>query len=187
VKEKRGMLFVTERHEFRQRGCVCLVEEQDFVYRSGRTTGQRPTALDPATVPEATDLWWLTMQTDPVLLFRFSALTANAHRIHCDTPYARDEERHPGLLVHGPLLALLMLELPRRYAPADPGPFPVLPAQTAGLRGRAPRDPRHLLRLPGRPPRRHPPGGHATAQVTLALAHNARKRPPRAPPAGLRA
>lgn len=111
------MLFVTERHEFRQRGRVCVIEEQDIVYRSGRTTGQHPTALDSVTVPEATDPWRLTMRTDPVLLFRFSALTANAHRIHYDTPYARDEEGYPGLLVHGPLLALLMLELPRRHAP----------------------------------------------------------------------
>lgn len=117
VKEERGMLFVTERHEFRQRGRVCAVEEQDIVYRSGRTKGRHPTSLDQTTVPQAADPWRLAVQTDPVLLFRFSALTANSHRIHYDAPYARDEEGYPGLLVHGPLLALLMLELPRRQAP----------------------------------------------------------------------
>ncbi|GGK59376.1 hypothetical protein [Streptomyces flaveus] len=57
------------------------------------------------------------LQPDERLLFRISALTADAHRIHYDVPYCRDEEGHPGLVVHGPLLALLMLELVRRYAP----------------------------------------------------------------------
>jgi 3-methylfumaryl-CoA hydratase len=53
---------------------------------------------------------------DPALLFRFSALTANAHRIHYDFPYATQVEGYPGLLVQGPLLALSLLELPRRFA-----------------------------------------------------------------------
>lgn len=57
------------------------------------------------------------MTATPPLLFRFSALTANAHRIHYDLPYCTDVERYPGLVVHGPLLAVLMAELPRRYAP----------------------------------------------------------------------
>jgi hydroxyacyl-ACP dehydratase HTD2-like protein with hotdog domain len=52
-----------------------------------------------------------------VLLFRFSALTANAHRIHYDRPYATGEEHYPELVVHGPLLAVLMAELPRTHAP----------------------------------------------------------------------
>ncbi|MEH0421265.1 hypothetical protein [Streptomyces sp. B21-083] len=60
--------------------------------------------------------WQLPLHPDPALLFRFSALTANAHRIHYDAPYCRDEEGYPGLVVHGPLLALLMLELARRDA-----------------------------------------------------------------------
>jgi len=60
------------------------------------------------------------MAADPVLLFRFSALTYNAHRIHYDEPYATGVEGHLGLVVHGPLLALLCLELPRRHRPGQP-------------------------------------------------------------------
>jgi 3-methylfumaryl-CoA hydratase len=54
------------------------------------------------------------------MLFRFSALTYNTHRIHYDQPYATAVEGYPGLVVHGPLLALLLLELPRRFAPGRP-------------------------------------------------------------------
>ena len=57
------------------------------------------------------------LATDPVLLARFSALTYNGHRIHYDTPYATGVEGYPDLVIHGPLLALLALELPRRHAP----------------------------------------------------------------------
>ena len=111
------LLFVTERQEFRQYGRTCLVEEQDIVYRSGRTAGRHPATLDHRAIPTADGPWQLRTQPDPTLLFRFSALTANAHRIHYDTPYCRDVEGYPGLVVHGPLLALLMLELVRRDAP----------------------------------------------------------------------
>ena len=121
VTPKRGrtgeLLFVTERREFRQYGRTCVVEEQDIVYRSGRAPGRRyaETHTDPAPAP--TSPWHLRLQPDPTLLFRFSALTANAHRIHYDTPYCRHTEGYPGPVVHGPLLALLMLELARRDAP----------------------------------------------------------------------
>lgn len=112
------LLFVTERQEFRQHGRTCLVEEQDIVYRSGAGSAPRhPAAPDDSAVPEAEGAWRLRLQSDETLLSRFSALTANAHRIHYDTPYCRDVEGHPGLVVHGPLLALLMLELVRRNAP----------------------------------------------------------------------
>jgi itaconyl-CoA hydratase / mesaconyl-C4 CoA hydratase len=121
VTAKRGstgeMLFVTERREFRQRGRTCLVEEQDIVYRSGRSAGQHPSVVDESARPHEGEPWQLSLRPDPALLFRFSALTANAHRIHYDAPYCRDEEGYPGLVVHGPLLALLMLELARRHAP----------------------------------------------------------------------
>ncbi|MFJ6855612.1 hypothetical protein ACIQM3_34660 [Streptomyces sp. NPDC091271] len=111
------LLFVTERQEFRQFGRTCLVEEQDIVYRSGRGNGQHPASVDDRTVPDAEESWQLRLQPDPTLLFRLSALTANAHRIHYDAPYCRDTEGYPGLVVHGPLLALLMLEVVRREAP----------------------------------------------------------------------
>jgi 3-methylfumaryl-CoA hydratase len=114
VKQGRSgeMLFVTVRHTFVSDGTEVAVEEQDLVYRSG----------DPATrppqpsfeTPEVDAVWTLPMTADPVLLFRFSALTYNAHRIHYDETYATQVEGHPGLVVHGPLLAILCLELPRR-------------------------------------------------------------------------
>lgn len=121
VTPKQGssgeLLLVTERQEFRQHGRTCLIEEQDIIYRSGRSAaGQNSPALGDAAAPEPEGPWQVHLQPDECLLFRFSALTANAHRIHYDTPYARDVEGYPGLLVHGPLLALLMLELIRRHA-----------------------------------------------------------------------
>ncbi|MEU6087090.1 hypothetical protein ABZ865_09810 [Streptomyces sp. NPDC047085] len=122
VTPKQGrtgeLLFVTERQEFRQHGRTCLVEEQDIVYRSGEgSTPQHPGMPEDSSVPNAEGPWQLRLQPTETLLFRFSALTANAHRIHYDTPYCRDVEGYPGLVVHGPLLALLMLELVRRGAP----------------------------------------------------------------------
>lgn len=120
---KRGstgeMLFVTVRQEFHQHDRLCLVEEQDIVYRSGEDTGRAAafTGIDPAQTPppEPTGATWeMPAATDPMLLFRFSALTANAHRIHYDEPYCRAVEGYPGLVVHGPLLTLLMLEPARR-------------------------------------------------------------------------
>ncbi|MEV0006977.1 hypothetical protein AB0M10_06790 [Streptomyces sp. NPDC051840] len=113
------LLFVTERQEFRQGGRLRMVEEQDIVYRSGRggSGSQHPATIDEVTAPAAEEPWRLRMRPDPTLLFRLSALTANAHRIHYDAPYCRNTEGYPGLVVHGPLLALLMLEVVRREAP----------------------------------------------------------------------
>jgi 3-methylfumaryl-CoA hydratase len=125
VTPKQGrngeLLFVTERQEFRQSGRTCLVEEQDIVYRSGGSGGgQHPSSLDDRAVPDGESPWRLRLQPDPTLLFRLSALTANAHRIHYDEPYCRETEGYPGLVVHGPLLALLMLDVVRRHAPGRP-------------------------------------------------------------------
>lgn len=112
------LLFVTTRSEFRQHGRLCLVEEQDIVYRSGRSTARHPATIDAAAVPDPgpEDAWLLPLRTDPALLFRISALTANTHRIHYDAPYVREREGYPGVVVHGPLLALAMLEVVRRNA-----------------------------------------------------------------------
>ncbi|MFB4319639.1 MaoC family dehydratase N-terminal domain-containing protein [Actinomadura sp. 21ATH] len=120
VKVKRGrsgeLLFVTVRNEIRQNGEPRLSEEQDLVYRSGGATGAAAHETVPGE-PVSEAPWRLPLRADPALLFRFSAVTANAHRIHYDLPYARDVERYPGLVVHGPLLAVLMAELPRAHAP----------------------------------------------------------------------
>jgi 3-methylfumaryl-CoA hydratase len=112
------MAFVTVRHELLVDGATVGVEEQDIVYRSEPArrlprpeTGRAVSGADPE------GEWRVELATDPVVLFRFSALTYNGHRIHYDRPYATQVEGYPDLVVHGPLLALLALELPRRNAP----------------------------------------------------------------------
>jgi hydroxyacyl-ACP dehydratase HTD2-like protein with hotdog domain len=112
------LLFVTVRFTFTQAGRAVAVEEQDIIYRGGPPAGPAPAAPPAGPAPLAP--WSLRMAADPVLLFRFSALTYNAHRIHYDEPYATGVEGHRGLVVHGPLLALLCLELPRRHRPGQP-------------------------------------------------------------------
>lgn len=110
------MFFVTVRHTYRQDGTVCLVEDQDLVYRSdsGSATsfGRVTEPLAAATAP-----WYRCPRTHPALLFRFSALTGNAHRIHYDEVYATRTEGYPGLVVHGPLLAIYLAELVRTHQP----------------------------------------------------------------------
>jgi hydroxyacyl-ACP dehydratase HTD2-like protein with hotdog domain len=108
------MMFVTVRHEISQGSRLCVVDEQDIVYRSGEDEGRRGMlSLSTDEAPASDAAWQLALRPDSRLLFRISALTANAHRIHYDEPYVRDVEGYPGLVVHGPLLVLLMLELVR--------------------------------------------------------------------------
>jgi 3-methylfumaryl-CoA hydratase len=112
------MAFVTVRHELLVDGTQAGVEEQDIVYRSeppGTSARTLPRPEADGSDPEGE--WREELDTDPVLLFRFSALTYNGHRIHYDRPYATQVEGYPDLVVHGPLLALMALELPRRHAP----------------------------------------------------------------------
>ena len=119
VKQGRTgeLLFVTVRSVFTRAGAVIATEEQDAVYLSGPPAagGSAGTRLPNETAGPAP--WQIQIVPDPVLLFRFSALTYNAHRIHYDADYATGVEGHPGLVVHGPLLALHCFELPRRHAP----------------------------------------------------------------------
>ncbi|MFP5021892.1 HTD2 family dehydratase [Pseudonocardia phyllosphaerae] len=110
------MAFVTTRSEFAAGGRTLAVEEQDVVYRSQPAGSARGIAA-PQPEPRPAHEWELTLPTSSPLLFRMSALTANAHRIHYDQPYATGVEGYPGLVVHGPLLALLGLEIPRRHLP----------------------------------------------------------------------
>lgn len=115
-----AMAFVTVRHELAVDGRAVAVEEQDVVYRSEPAgTTPRTTPRPEGDEPEPPGEWVRTLRTDPVLLARFSGLTYNGHRIHYDRPYATGVERYPDLVVHGPLIALLALELPRVHlAPA---------------------------------------------------------------------
>jgi 3-methylfumaryl-CoA hydratase len=107
------LTFVTVHHQVRQRGGVIVDEQQDLVYRAAAgSAGQRTAAAaDEPVVPPADGE--RPVDVSPTLLFRFSALTYNAHRIHYDRGYARDVEGYPGLLVHGPLQALAMAEAAR--------------------------------------------------------------------------
>lgn len=110
-----SLAFVTVGYRFLQHGVLCIEEEQDIVYREPGPATPAPVVM-PIAVPDAVD-WVRTITPDARLLFRFSALTFNAHRIHYDRPYARDEEGYPGLVVHGPLTAMLLADLVRRHTP----------------------------------------------------------------------
>lgn len=117
VQEKSGrsglLTLIAVQHQTWQRGRVIIDEQQDIVYRQPVPRGE-PSAL-PADagplVPPADGE--RAIEVSPTLLFRFSALTYNAHRIHYDRDYARDVEGYPGLLMHGPLQALAMAEAAR--------------------------------------------------------------------------
>ena len=98
------LVFVTVRTEVSQGGQVVITDEQDLVYREAGA--DNPARSGPSVAAAGRDR---AVTVDPVLLFRFSALTYNAHRIHYDLQYARGEG-YPGLVVHGPLQALLMAE-----------------------------------------------------------------------------
>jgi len=113
------LVFVTVRHEYSIGDLLAGVEEQDIVYRSEPPAAPAAPSAPPTEPAEDTTPaeHELRIDPDPTLLFRFSALTYNAHRIHYDQPYATGVEGYPRLVVHGPLLALLALELPRRHHP----------------------------------------------------------------------
>ncbi|MGV9793276.1 MULTISPECIES: hypothetical protein [unclassified Gordonia (in: high G+C Gram-positive bacteria)] len=119
VKEKHGrsgaMLFVTVRSEYRQDGATALIEEQDLVYRSDNSTARPVERLVEDLTPSGT-VWSAEPTPTAPLLFRYSALTSNAHRIHYDLPYTTDVEGYPDLVVHGPLLANYMADLARLHA-----------------------------------------------------------------------
>lgn len=129
ITPKRGrsgeMVFVRVEHAITADGTLAVVEEQDIVYReeAGATAGKPADgAASPAgetrpeePLPEPTDRE--TFAPDPVMLFRYSAITFNAHRIHYDTPYTRDQEGYPNLVVNGGLTALKLGELAKRNLP----------------------------------------------------------------------
>jgi 3-methylfumaryl-CoA hydratase len=108
------LVFVRVGEQITQRGRLCVEEQQTIVYRGPGTPLPAP-PLIPSWSEPPSGAWVRTVTPDPVLLFRFSALTFNAHRIHYDRTYAMNEEGYPGLLVHGTLLALLLMELTRHH------------------------------------------------------------------------
>lgn len=141
VDEKEGrtgpLVFVEVRSEYRRESGLAISERQTIVY-----TDARPSEAPTGEGPDPSSTWHMSVKPDPVLLFRFSALTFNAHRIHYDLPYARETEGYPNLVVHGPLVALLLVGLARsngltnisRFSFQARSPFYV--ADTIGLHGR---------------------------------------------------
>jgi 3-methylfumaryl-CoA hydratase len=112
---KSGTLaFVTVRHEIASPRGVGVVEEHDIVYREVARPGA-PAAVPPAAPTD--EAFSRRVVPDPVLLFRYSALTFNGHRIHYDRSYVTEVEGYPGLIVHGPLIATLLIDLLRRERP----------------------------------------------------------------------
>jgi 3-methylfumaryl-CoA hydratase len=108
------LAFVTVRHEVAHEGEVAITEEHDIVYRAMPQPGA---AALPGKLAPSDAAWSRTVTPDPVLLFRYSALTFNGHRIHYDRSYATEVEGYPGLIVHGPLIATLLVDLLERHLP----------------------------------------------------------------------
>ncbi len=115
VQEKHGktgaLLFVTVQHDYFQDGQLAIREEQDIVYREPKP----PKLASGDPMPEGA--WQESVTPTPTLLFRYSAVTFNGHRIHYDWPYATEVEGYPGLVVHGPLMATLSV---RAFCRANP-------------------------------------------------------------------
>ncbi|MDX1513289.1 MAG: MaoC family dehydratase N-terminal domain-containing protein [Gammaproteobacteria bacterium] len=109
-----AMCIVTVRHEIHDARGLCTIEEHDVVYREATKPGAPPAKPRPA---PAGAVWTRTVTPSPVLLFRFSALTMNSHRIHYDRRFAVEEEGYPGLVFHGPLTMILLMDLCRRELP----------------------------------------------------------------------
>ena len=132
VEAKSGrsgnLVFVTVEHEISGAHALLLVEEQDIVYREAAAPGSISGPAGDAGPQGAR--WRRDIFPDTVLLFRYSALTMNGHRIHYDRPYAMVEEAYPALVVHGPLQATLLADLAARSLRA--------PIATFDFRGQSP-------------------------------------------------
>ncbi|KER69863.1 acyl-CoA dehydrogenase [Burkholderia cepacia] len=118
VEHKEGrsgpLGFVTVEHLIESGGTVAIREEHDIVYRGAVEPGAAAPA--PKAAPDGAQ-WQRDITPDEVLLFRYSALTFNGHRIHYDRTYAREIEGYPDLVVHGPLISTLLLDLVPRALP----------------------------------------------------------------------
>ena len=116
IQEKTGrsgsLLFFTVQHDYVQQGRMCVSEEQDIVYRAPTP----PKLEGSVAAPDAE--WSVSVEPSTVMLFRYSAVTFNGHRIHYDLDYVTRQEGYPGLVVHGPLIATFMLQA---CADANPG------------------------------------------------------------------
>ena len=117
VSEKEGgsgrLAFVDVEHATKANGTIAVVETQTLVYRESAAPDAPLSPPPPGEAQFSPEGWdaHRTLTPDTRLLFRYSALTFNTHRIHYDAPYAREVERYRGLVVHGPLTASLLLQL----------------------------------------------------------------------------
>lgn len=109
------MVFVTVKTDIACLRGLAITEEQDIVYRQEPEKGAPPPPPQPA---PGTAVWTKMVTPDPVMLFRYSALTFNGHRIHYDLPYVTGTEGYPGLIMNGGLTTLLVFELARTHAAA---------------------------------------------------------------------
>lgn len=135
------LVFVLVKHEVHNAKGLALTEAHDIVYRAAARPGEPAPPPVPA---EKGAAWQREITPDEVLLFRYSALTFNGHRIHYDRKYVTGVEGYPGLIVHGPLIATLLLDLVRRHAP---GAF----VRRFDFKAVRPTFDLHPLRLKGRP------------------------------------
>jgi 3-methylfumaryl-CoA hydratase len=145
VAEKKGvsgrLVFVSIDHETQADGVLAVRERQTIVYREAETAPPAP--LGSGEPDLAKQQWHRSLVPSAPLLFRYSALTFNSHRIHYDRPHAMDVERYRGLVVHGPLMATLLLDLAARELGAN--------ALTRfSFRGQSPAFADELLHLVGR-------------------------------------
>ncbi len=108
------LVFVLVKHEISNARGLALTEEHDIVYRAAAQPGD---PVPPPTPAETGAPWHRDITPDDVLLFRYSALTFNGHRIHYDRKYVTEVEGYPGLIVHGPLIATMLVDLVRRQVP----------------------------------------------------------------------
>jgi 3-methylfumaryl-CoA hydratase len=118
-KEGRSgaLVFVTVRHEVSDEDGPVLTDEHDIVFRQAQAPDSNAAATNAPKPADAGEKWHREIRPDPVLLFRYSAVTFNSHRIHYDQPYVTQVEGYPGLVVHGPLIATLLVDLLRRNRP----------------------------------------------------------------------
>lgn len=122
IAEKSGstgsLVFVDVTHETKADGVLAIIEQQTLVYREANTAKPTP-APEPLTIDFSKWDFHRTLAPNEALLFRFSAITFNTHRIHYDAPYAINEEGYRGLVVHGPLTSSLLLDLAARQFGAN--------------------------------------------------------------------
>ena len=147
IREKTGgtgqLVFVEVDHDTHADGVLAVHERQTIVFREAATAAAQPSPPAPATgAPDLSDWsWQRTLVPSEAMLFRYSALTFNSHRIHYDRPYATEAEGYRGLVVHGPLTATLLLDLAQRELGANALASFTMRAQAPAFAG----EPLHLV------------------------------------------